>query len=283
MAGSDGKLDQLAKLEAKYEERKAERERRRQERALDCDPTENANAFWQVKYLFQVRIVESLIFSSYLQEFNETKAEIMCILEELETQVGQTVNTNQAPERLSHAGKLIGSLQEFTARSTLFLPAYDQRLAGDTILNLHNAASQLRQRIYPRNSFRFKTRRCAPAQLSTLISEMRKEVGSTSDIARLQGDTHQNVLDPSFCFIDREGATLVKISGEINGADFVLSRLKNCTVWLCDICGSVRADRLENCKIFLGPVRSVLIEKIETCTFQLASQQLRIHSAKVSS
>ena len=182
---------------------------------------------------------------------------------------------------LNDAGKLICGLQEFAARSTLFLPPYDQRLANDAVLGLHAAVSQLRQRINPRNSFKFKNRRSPPASLTMLISEMRSEVGSTSEKERLQGETHEDILDPNFCFVDQLGATLMKLPGEVNGADFVLSRLRNCTVWVCDVCGSVRADRLENCKIYLGPVRSVLIEKIEGCTFQLASQQLRIHSAKV--
>ncbi len=199
-----------------------------------------------------------------------------------EVQKGAVI-TDDVSNRLSHAGQLICGLQEFSARSTLFLPPYDQRLANDAVLNLHAAVSQMRQRLFPRNSFKFKNRRCPPANVTTLISEMWKEVGSTSDILRLQGDTHEDVLDPRLCFVDCVGETLIKSAGEINGGDFVLSRLKDCTVWLSDVCGSVRADRLENCKIFLGPVRSVLVEKIERCTFQLASQQLRIHSAMVLS
>ena len=192
-----------------------------------------------------------------------------------------TLITDDVSNRLSHAGQLLCGLQEFSARSTLFLPPYDQRLANDAVMNLHAAVSQMRQRLFPRNSFKFKNRRCPPANVTTLISEMWKEVGSTSDILRLQGDTHEDVLDPRLCFVDCVGETLIKSAGEINGGDFVLSRLKDCTVWLSDICGSVRADRLENCKIFIGPVRSVLVEKIERCSFQLASQQLRIHSAMV--
>lgn len=45
----DGQIEQIAKLEAKYEDRKAERDRRRQQRAQHSNPTENANAFWQVQ------------------------------------------------------------------------------------------------------------------------------------------------------------------------------------------------------------------------------------------
>jgi hypothetical protein len=41
-------IQPLAKLEAKYEDRKSEREKLRQERAQNCNPTENANVFWQV-------------------------------------------------------------------------------------------------------------------------------------------------------------------------------------------------------------------------------------------
>eukprot|EP00961_Rhodomonas_salina_P068839 924297-Rhodomonas_salina.2 len=39
--------DQVARLEAKYEERKAAKEQRQQENSLKNDPTENSNVFWQ--------------------------------------------------------------------------------------------------------------------------------------------------------------------------------------------------------------------------------------------
>jgi hypothetical protein len=32
-------------------------------------------------------------------------------------------------------------------------------------------------------------------------------------------------------------------TGQVSGRDFVLARLKNCTVFIADTCGAVRADR----------------------------------------
>ncbi len=115
--------------------------------------------------------------------------------------------------------------------------------------------------------------------MTVLMAQLRREVGTTSDEMHLQGDTDADQLDPLLSFTGREGETLVKLAGEIGGKDFVLSRLKDCEIFLCDSCGAVRADRLENCRIFVGPVRSVLVEKIDMCVMAVAAQQLRIHSA----
>lgn len=95
----------------------------------------------------------------------------------------------------------------------------------------------------------------------------------------MQGDTRAEMLDPRLSFVDREGETLVKYAGEVDGRDFVLARLRDCTVFIADTCGAVRADRLENCRVYIGPTRSLLVEKLETTTLAVAAQQLRIHSA----
>ncbi len=52
VASSANKDAYLAKLEAKHEERKVEKSRRKEQAALSLDPTENANVFWQVVLCF---------------------------------------------------------------------------------------------------------------------------------------------------------------------------------------------------------------------------------------
>jgi len=104
-------------------------------------------------------------------------------------------------------------------------------------------------------------------------------VNAINHVRETQGDTATETLDPELSFVDREGEMLVKTTGEVNGRDFVLARLKNCTIFIADTCGAVRADRLENCKVYIGPTRSLLVEKLEDTTLAVAAQQLRIHSA----
>ena len=206
----------------------------------------------------------------------------------------------------------MSGLQEQVARATIFLPPYDQRLSSDTVVSLHDAIGKARRRVCPKPAFVFKTRKSAPAPLAVLIAEVRREVGTTSDQDHLQvtfpsqgctccacekhavpcaltllldggagaqGDTTAENLDPTLCFVDREGETLVKATGEVKGRDFVLARLKNCTVFIADTCGAVRADRLDNCRVFIGPTRSLLVEKADDTTLAVAAQQVRIHSA----
>lgn len=78
-----------------------------------------------------------------------------------------------------------------------------------------------------------------------------------------QGETASAELDPLMCFADRTGEVLVKSPGEIAGKDFVLTRLKGCTVYLLDSCGAVRADRLEDCRLVVGPFFSP-VQKCES-------------------
>ncbi|EKX53344.1 hypothetical protein GUITHDRAFT_150387 [Guillardia theta CCMP2712] len=183
-------------------------------------------------------------------------------------------------ERLKQANEVAAGLQEKVARASLFLPSYDLRLGNETVCKLHEMITTSRHALSPPATFSFKSRRCPPAPLSALLHSIHGDTGSTSRQDHFQGDTRAGDIDAELCFIDREDQVLVKRAGEVGGRDFVLSRLRRCTIYICDTCGALRADRLEGCKVYVGPVRSVLAEKLERCEISVAAQQLRIHSAE---
>ena len=263
IAGEEAVPDTISKIEAKWQERDAEKQRRRAAAAAVSDPAENQNAFWQ--------------------NFNAEKRRVMDKVEQAEAAAEAPASDSVAREPatvLKEATMIIAGLQELVARSTIFLPPYDQRLSSDLVVSMHETVAKVRRRVCPQPAFHFTTRRAAPEPLSALIARVRRDVGTTSSAEHLQGDTNAEELDPALSFVDRSGETLVKATGEVNGRDFVLSRLTNCTVFISDTCGAVRADRLENCKVYIGPTRSLLAEKMEDCTLVVAAQQLRIHSAR---
>ena len=230
-----------ARLAAHQAERQAGKDRRKAEAALLADPAESVNVYWQ--------------------EFNASKAEVTRTIEEAEALATQdsgadAAATGEAAAKAAalfcQASMMVAAMQEKVARATLFLPGYDQRLANDAVTAMHGAVADAKRRVFPASSFKFKTRKSVPVSLASLIAEVRREVGTTAGL-RLQGDTKAEELDPDLVFVDRKGETLVKHTGEIFGRDLVLSRLTDCTVYVCDPCGAVRADRLQNCKVHRAP------------------------------
>jgi len=63
-------------------------------------------------------------------------------------------------------------------------------------------------------------------------------------------------------------------------ADFSLSNLTNCIIFMPHPLRALRAHNLKHCQVFAGPVTgSALLYDCSGCSFSLAAQQLRIHDA----
>ena len=79
-----------------------------------------------------------------------------------------------------------------------------------------------------------------------------------------------------FMFKDKDGEILVKKSGDINGIDFMIKDLKNCTVVLMDHTAQIQVDRCENTKFYFGPIKSSLfIRNCDGCEITVACSQFR--------
>ncbi|ELR25068.1 tubulin folding cofactor C, putative [Acanthamoeba castellanii str. Neff] len=62
-------------------------------------------------------------------------------------------------------------------------------------------------------------------------------------------------------------------------ADFSLSNLTDCTVYICAPLRAIRMYNLKSCSVFVGPVAgSALLYDCQGCSFSIASQQLRVHN-----
>jgi len=85
------------------------------------------------------------------------------------------------------------------------------------------------------------------------------------------------MYETMYSFSNRTHETLVKKPGEIRGQSFDLQNLEDCEVQLLDNSAQVLADKLTNCKVYIGACASdVFIRDCVNCTFTTASKQLRV-------
>ena len=79
-----------------------------------------------------------------------------------------------------------------------------------------------------------------------------------------------------FTFKNKQGETLVKKPGDINGIQFMIKDLKDCVVQLLDHTGQIQVDRCEGCTFFIGPIKSSLfIRDCKNCNVHVACSQFR--------
>eukprot|EP01050_Picozoa_sp_SAG11_P009888 SAG11_NODE_964_length_6369_cov_7.399362_4_plen_355_part_00 len=72
------------------------------------------------------------------------------------------------------------------------------------------------------------------------------------------------------------GETVLRYPGQIAGNQFIVDRLKNCTVNVLDNMDSAQIDDCEGCEMVLGPSESsVFVRDCKDCVFHVVSQQLR--------
>lgn len=80
-----------------------------------------------------------------------------------------------------------------------------------------------------------------------------------------------------FMFMKKEGERLVKLPGSLNGLDFVLDTIKNCTVFILDRTAQITADEINDSKLYIGPVEgSIFLRDCHNCTISVVCRQFRL-------
>jgi len=80
-----------------------------------------------------------------------------------------------------------------------------------------------------------------------------------------------------FIFDKKKDETLIKVPGQINGRDFVISNLEGCEVYLMDHIAQIFVDDCKNCTIHIGPVESsIFIRDCQDLKVSAACSQYRI-------
>ena len=64
--------------------------------------------------------------------------------------------------------------------------------------------------------------------------------------------------------------------GDINGIDFMIKDLDNCTVMILDHTAQITVDRCKNTKFYIGPVKSsIFFRDCSNCDITVSCQQFR--------
>lgn len=211
---------------------------------------------------------------SFLTLFTNSKQAIESSLTQIQ-QISDTNPNQDLKPDLEKISSSITNLEKLVSENSYFLPAYEVRSSLKTISDLKQTLDSVTSKVKPRKKFSFKNKPAKKIETPEIITEpMYKNVP--------EQQSSYNVKDsPGFRSIENE--VLVKEFDGSQVGEYVLSDLTNCEVRLKGCVRTLFINRLQNCKIYVGPVLgSILIEEVEGCLFVVASHQIRIHHAKTS-
>eukprot|EP00640_Fibrocapsa_japonica_P001871 CAMPEP_0113938360 /NCGR_PEP_ID=MMETSP1339-20121228/4809_1 /TAXON_ID=94617 /ORGANISM="Fibrocapsa japonica" /LENGTH=450 /DNA_ID=CAMNT_0000941455 /DNA_START=75 /DNA_END=1428 /DNA_ORIENTATION=- /assembly_acc=CAM_ASM_000762 len=87
----------------------------------------------------------------------------------------------------------------------------------------------------------------------------------------------QYLMETVYTFQDKEGETLQKNPGDVDGQVFNIKNLKDCTVLVLDHTEQIQIDDCNGCKIFLGAVcSSIFMNNCANCDVTVAVSQFRV-------
>ncbi len=94
-------------------------------------------------------------------------------------------------------------------------------------------------------------------------------------------DTRKKIDPKDFMLENRNSEVIVKLPGSVDGMQFIIQNLANCTVFLFDHIAQISIDDCTNCKFFIGPSKgSVFIRDCSDCSFAIICQQYRTRDCK---
>ncbi|KAK9058834.1 hypothetical protein SSX86_023677 [Deinandra increscens subsp. villosa] len=211
---------------------------------------------------------------SFLLLFTNSKQAIESSL----TQIQQNSDTNPTLDLKPELEKIslsITELEKLVSESSYFLPPYEVGSSLKTISDLKQTLDSVTSKLKPRKTFSFKNKHAKKPQ--TLSSKTKEAIENEPK----QQMSYKAKDSPGYR--SKENEILIKEFKDLEMGEFVLSNLTNCEVRLKGCFRTLFIDRLQNCKIYVGPVLgSILIEEVEGCLFVVASHQIRIHHAKES-
>lgn len=77
-------------------------------------------------------------------------------------------------------------------------------------------------------------------------------------------------------FKSKQNEVLVKKPGDINGIDFMIKDLHDCTVHILDYTAQIQIDKCERTTFIIGPIKgSVFIRDCKDCKVSVACSQFR--------
>ncbi|XP_041986420.1 tubulin-specific chaperone C [Aricia agestis] len=191
-------------------------------------------------------------------------------IEQLLSQV-PTLEINVLSMHFDNIKREVNELQKFVVTSSFFLKEFNMRKYLGIVQNLQTKCYELEDRYVPKKKFGF-TRKKLPKSDSHKQDSIDENDGA--------GKTENKWDEKLFGFDSQENKVLCMESDELFQRDVTLRNLKNCSIALKGVMGTLHMTNLENCYILSGPVTSsVFLEKCNNCKIITACQQLRMHSS----
>jgi hypothetical protein len=238
-----------AKLAASAAAHQATVDRRRLAAKLAHDPTENVDAFLQS-------------FESELSAIKQGTVDG----EKLAGQVGH------ATEHFEALRKRATKLNERLSSASMFLPPFQLRQRQLALAAMLTDMEASKARAVPKKKFSFAKRGKAK-----LAAQPEPELQPEPEATEAPVDER---FDPAYLITHQEGAHCAKVTGEINGHDYAITDVSDCTIYLLDLIGALYIKRAKRCRIVTGPIRgSVHITGLEDCSISLAARQIRMHTS----
>ncbi|XP_065844760.1 tubulin-specific chaperone C-like [Oscarella lobularis] len=243
--------DRSEKFRMRLEQRKAEMERKKEERI-----TQNESR-------------------GAIELFNK---EFATEKQEIERLVEKSLEISKS-DLLAHFDALALSMQKLKKHlsdSASFLPEFGIKTAQTQLDALDLVIREKRDVLMPKKKFAFKSRKKEaekPVENEKTEKEEIQEEAACSVI--LLGSDDARILK----FHNRDGETLTLEADDVSGKEVDLSQLNGCVVKIFGTPMAIRMHHISNSKVFSGPVAtSVFLDNCTACSFVLACQQLRIHT-----
>jgi hypothetical protein len=149
------------------------------------------------------------------------------------------------------------------------LPPYNLKQSQIGLNEMWSELEAKRDKIIPRKKFAFKKQQPKDVKIVDVVDTAVKELNID----------HETVTEQEKPICERLDEDITLSRDEVDGQDLHFSNLTRCHVRAIGSPNNVYLKNLKDCTVDIGPAKtSVFIDQCIRCTFNVCSQQLRIHS-----
>jgi hypothetical protein len=172
-------------------------------------------------------------------------------------------------EKIEEASGFLHELQKLLNGRCAGLPPYYVQQLQSELDGYYSEVTSLREARLPKKKFGFK-KSTTSAPVKT-VKTVKPQI--TTATYTISSANEVNITGLSNC-------EKVLEDEDVTGKDVCLTDLRDTVVTIYGTPGTLHVTNVENCKILTGPVRtSIFVEFCSGTEFQIACQQLRIHSS----
>lgn len=192
-------------------------------------------------------------------------------IEQLLSQV-PTLETSILPSHFDGIKREVNELQKYVVTSSFFLKEFNMRKYLGIVQNLQSKCYELEDRYVPRKKFGFTKKKLPKSD-----SQKQNSMDENDGVGKMDSNKWDEKL---FGFDSKDGKVLLLGNDDLFQRDVALRNLKNCTIGLRGVMGTLHLTNLDNCIVLSGPVTSsVFVDKCTNCKIVVACQQLRMHTS----